>query len=382
MALPGVVAWALCWIAAAAIYLASPRSTTNRLLALALLVEGAHIGAYNALRLLVATQPLNASAARAVEWAFLTPAALLYLAFLSTVQCPLTRPLDRPVFRKVLVVLAGAWILAWPLLSPRLLQAAVLPRDVPGLGDGLWFIGDRPISDGVNGLYMVVLLFGFAVAWSAYRATREGTASRSRARAYLRAFGLRDAVAVSAYVIFSTSHFVDWPFWAGVWASLAPPIVAIVFVLLLGYGILKTQLFDIDLKVKWTLEKGTVAAVFVAVFFVVSEGAQVLFAGFAESEILGVLAAGALVFILSPLQRLAGRLGDVAMPGVEDTEAYRQERKREVYQASVEELLADGKITTKERRMLGRLQDELGLQGGEASRIEADVREAVGGEAA
>lgn len=146
----------------------------------------------------------------------------------------------------------------------------------------------------------------------------------------------------------------------------------------LGYGVLRYQILDLDLKLKKGIKGSTLAGVFIAVFFIVSEGAQVLLAGFAGSELLGVLAAGALVFVLSPLQRLAQRVSDTAMPGVEDTLAHRQERKTEVYRATLEEVLADGQMTAKDRRVLLSLQESLGLDGNDASHLEREVLAEIG----
>lgn len=146
----------------------------------------------------------------------------------------------------------------------------------------------------------------------------------------------------------------------------------------LGYGVLKYRILELDLKVKRGIKGSTLAGVFVAVFFVVSEAAQVAFAGFAGNEIVGVLAAGALVFVLSPLQRLADKVSDTAMPGVEDTQAHREERKTEVYRATLEEVLADGQMSAKDRRVLLSLQESLGLDGNETRRLEQQVLAEIG----
>ena len=64
---------------------------------------------------------------------------------------------------------------------------------------------------------------------------------------------------------------------------------------LIAYGILRTQLFDIDLRIRWTIKQSTVAAVFVTVFYLVSEGADRLL----ESEfgtIAGLFASAVVVF--------------------------------------------------------------------------------------
>lgn len=124
--------------------------------------------------------------------------------------------------------------------------------------------------------------------------------------------------------------FVDRP---GVYAPTYGA-VRLVSILVFAYAILRAQLFDIDLKLKWTLSKGTVAAAFVAVFFMVSEGAERLLSD-RIGPVAGLLAAGALVFALVPLQRAADRMADKAMPHVRDDPQYRLVKKREARAARV-----------------------------------------------
>lgn len=142
--------------------------------------------------------------------------------------------------------------------------------------------------------------------------------------------------------------------------------------ILLAYGILRHQLFDIDLKIKWTIKRSTLVALFVAFFFVVSELAAVFFAD-RIGTVLGILAAGVLLFAIAPLQRLADRVSDAAMPRVKDTQEYRTVRKREVYRAALESAIEDGDITDKERSMLATLADQLQLTSAEALRLERQV---------
>ncbi len=147
-------------------------------------------------------------------------------------------------------------------------------------------------------------------------------------------------------------------------------------VAMLAYAILRHALFDIDLKVKWTVKQSTVAAFFVTVFFFVSEAAETFFSA-AIGPYLGLVAAALLVFALAPLQRVAERVADAAMPHVEDTQAYREGRKEEVYRATLAELVADGRVSTKERRALFRLQESLGLDATVANRLEAEVMDVL-----
>jgi uncharacterized membrane protein YebE (DUF533 family) len=140
---------------------------------------------------------------------------------------------------------------------------------------------------------------------------------------------------------------------------------------LVAYALLKYQLFDIDVKVKWTIKRGTIAAAFLFVFIVVAQLGQ----NFLSTEYgwaAGGLAAGALLFVLAPLQRVAERVADTAMPGVSTSSEYLSYRKLEVYKATIEGAMEDGAITEKERAMLGRLREKLGISTQDAAALEAE----------
>lgn len=144
---------------------------------------------------------------------------------------------------------------------------------------------------------------------------------------------------------------------------------------LIGYAIARHSLFDLDVKLKRGLEQGTVAAAFVTVFFVVSEGAQVLFADVAGNEFLGVLAAGGLVFVLSPVQRLARGVADTAMPGTKDVAEMDAGEREELFREQAELVWMDGQLSEKDRKVLGNLRQRLGLDAERADEIEAEVLE-------
>lgn len=150
-------------------------------------------------------------------------------------------------------------------------------------------------------------------------------------------------------------------------------VVRVLSVAVLAYGILRAQLFDIDLKVKWTIRRGTLAAIFIAAIFIASEVAQEFFGAQTGSAYLGILVAGVLVFAIAPLQRLADRVADAAMPHVQESEDYLVARKQTIYRGAVESALIDGMMSVSERRLLLRLQDDLGLRGDDANLIEEEV---------
>lgn len=138
-----------------------------------------------------------------------------------------------------------------------------------------------------------------------------------------------------------------------------------------GYALLKHRLFDIDLKLKWTIRRGTVAAIFVAVFFAVSQVAQNFLAE-SYGWMAGGLVAGLLLFAITPLQRVADRVAAVAMPGVREGDMG-TERRAIFYRTAVAMALSDSIITREEERHLARLAEQLGLSHTEALRMREEV---------
>ena len=85
---------------------------------------------------------------------------------------------------------------------------------------------------------------------------------------------------------------------------------------------------------------------------------------------MGLLAALAIVAALRPMQRFAKGVADRVMRGVEDTPAYLEVRKLEVYRAALEGAIQDGIITDKERAILARLRDQLAIPPEAADAVE------------
>jgi hypothetical protein len=221
----------------------------------------------------------------------------------------------------------------------------------------------------------LVLLFLFALIASldAWR-TADGTV-RSRAGTFAIAFGVRDVCWSFVY------GWATLILWQGTYAivdpnaSTAPYLVyalgTLLAVPLIAYGILKTQLLDIDLKIQWTIRQSTVAAIFLAVFYLVTEGADRLF----EAEFgswVGLLASALLLFLLAPLQRFAERVAGAVMPNTSDTPEYAAYRKMQVYEAALADALPGG-ISAKERTLLNHLRDSLAIAPADAEALERDL---------
>lgn len=160
------------------------------------------------------------------------------------------------------------------------------------------------------------------------------------------------------------------PTTAGTWSA---GVVRFAAVAIFAYGILEHQLLGLDVKVKWTIRQSTVAAVFIAVFFVFSEGAAALFEAQTGSTVAGILAAGGLVFAIAPLQRLAERVADKAMPGVKAVGEMTADERRRAYEDAASTAWSDGAIDVNERALLDRFRESLGLNEDEAHRIESEA---------
>jgi hypothetical protein len=234
-----------------------------------------------------------------------------------------------------------------------------------------------PIQIGGTLLYLALsLLFGFALVASVQAWRNTAGAARSRAAVFSLAFGFRDICWGFVYGI------AVWELWSGTYTFISDPVPVRYLIYLLGtlfavpmiaYGILRTQLFDIDLKIRWTIKQSTVASIFIAVMFMVSEGAS-QFLSDELGKVTGLLAAGVLMFFLAPLQRFAENVASKAMPKTKNTPEYAAHRKMQVYEAAVAEALPDGNISERERVLLNSLRDSLGILPVDAEALERELQ--------
>lgn len=346
-----VLAWTLAWI----VYAARPHAAANRRLSLVLALEGSLGFTLGGSNLLNEWAGRTTDLPGTQELIYFLILAMLpaYAAFLATLETPVVRPLRGASGAVTLVVLGLAWPAYW-------------------FYAGGWSFGGP--AWGWKGLglgFILSGLYGLLGSLDALARARS-RALRRRAKSYAVAFAVHDVIWIFAGLV-ATSTLKVPPlvntaiFWG------TPQVTTMLVLPLLAYGILTLQLFDIDLKVKFAVSKGTLGAIFVAVFFVVSKLAESL-AGevFGSRWMIGAVAAGLLLFALRPLERAANRLAEKALPGVEDTAAYAQFRKLEVYKAAVEELAVGG-ITAKERRALDALLGKLGIGAGDAAALEQDL---------
>ncbi len=292
----------------------------------------------------------------------------VYLPFLGmTLSSPLVAPLKNPLLSRL--ILAGGLAIAF--------MIPFLPEDVRQGFDVPFYI-----------VICVVLTWGFAAAlhtW--YIASSE--AERERARAFTLAFGARDVLWTITFGYYTLAFYgligpgltelAANSIFYNILLPLFYELAVIIYVPLVAYGVLRVQLFDIDLRIKRTLKRGTIAAAFVATFFVVSE----LAGNYLSSQfgtVLGVLGTGALVFFLDPIQRAAERLSNAAMPNTVDTPEYESFRKLQVYDSAVRAALEDGHISARQRRVLDSMIESMGIDRNVAQRMEDDTLAALSGQ--
>ncbi|MBI4394019.1 MAG: hypothetical protein HY556_09530 [Euryarchaeota archaeon] len=223
---------------------------------------------------------------------------------------------------------------------------------------------------GIAGLVTIVLTAVFlAIAWRNVGSNPEATS-----RAAVSRYGVAMTAALASGIFTSAVlalRFDPAGFWVGgvdAFWTLALPV-------LVGYALLKHQLFDIDVRAKWTIKRGTLAAMFLAVFFVVAQLAQ----NFLSDEyglVVGGVAAGLMLFALSPLQRVAEDVANAAMPGVKSFNEMSHPERLAAYLRSAKIAWADGAIDRSERAMLDGLRETLGLSTDEATRLESEASRA------
>ncbi len=234
-------------------------------------------------------------------------------------------------------------------------------------------------------LYMamaLVFLFALIASLHAWKTSPPG-AVRNRARIFAIAFGIRD---ICWFVVYGVAI---WLTWTGSYTTMTTNLEwsmktlyalgTLLAVPLIAYGILRAKLFDIDLRIRWTIKQSTVAGLALAIIFLVSEGvAEVL--SDEIGTVAGLLAAATIIFFLAPLQQFAERVASRAMPNTENTPQYISFRKLQVYEAALAEALEDGDISKKERTLLQHLATSLDISEADAKAIEADLRSGnVGG---
>lgn len=367
----GLVSIALCWALALVLFRVGPPGSTARKLSILLIVEGFVLAtagfpdfAFGVSPEFYANHPLYDLALFLLHFLGDATMVALYPPFLAAaLATPLTRPFANR--RLKIAIAVGAFAIAIGTVALALNWGLMV---------------------GIPVLYMMVtLLFLFALVASidAWRKAKPGIA-KTRAGLFVVAFGIRDLFWCFTY---------GSSFWMSATDTFSPDnalfwIVKVVYALgtlfavpLIAYGILRAHLFDIDLKVRWTIKQSTMAGLIVAIIFILSEGAST-FLSEELGTIGGLFGAAVVIFFLNPLQRFAERVAASAMPNTENTPEYVAFRKMQVYEAALVDAMAEGGISAKERALLARLQSSLGITDADAAAIEKELMSGNGAQPA
>lgn len=328
-----------------AIYLVGPRRPANRWLALTLGTQ-AFADATFPMTTLFVGDAATANALITLNWVASLLAVFVYLSFLgAALDTPLVRPWTTRRARQITFALA-------------IVLAAILVLwggPLPG-----------PIISLILGGAVLSFLFGLIAAIDAWRRAPRGSLTRRRNGAYARAFGFRDAAFLA---LITPIPFVAFDVQLILTGGLL--VAQLLYVAILSHAILRDHLFDIDLRVKWTVRRGAVVGIFVAAFFVAAAIAEQWLQQY--GIVFGGAAVGLLLFALRPIERAADRLANAAMPGVLPTPAYVAHKKLEVYKAAVESARETGDVDARERAALDRLRQKLGIAEADARAVEAEV---------
>lgn len=359
-----VVAWAMAWF----IFTASPNRGVARRTTLVMLVEGAAVLSSGAGLALLATTPAAYRDAVLLHFAIDWLLIAVYLPFLAHgLDLRLLR-IFRDRRAEIIVALAGVAGAVSVAVFPELYVADVVAAPVGSAFRVLYAPG--PVWPYLGALLGLIFLASFIISVVAgLRA--EAELSRRRARAFSLAFGLRALFWGSIYLLaaFATARMTPGSFFL---LLQLYALTLLVYVVLVSYGVMTAQLFDIDVRIRWTVKQSTVAAAFVAVYFFVSEAVQT-FLSDQLGSFLGVAAAALLVFFIAPLRRVADRIADFAVPGARSASDYEAFRKLQVYHAALESIYSDSRISDKERLILQNLKGAMGIADADARRLEEDV---------
>ena len=256
----GLVAVAMCWSLAIMLFRVGMPGTASRRLAVLLVVEGVTLGTTGFIDLFLTPAarelhfyPVMVHVEEIVHTMGDCAVLALYPVFLATaLQTKLTRPFARKPVR--IGIYAVAVVLFFLVLNTSLFVGATL-------------------------LYLgLALVFWYALIVSIHAWRMATGVARAKARSFAIAFGVRDVCWSIAYggaiimIWFGEYHVVDPDASGPLYVVYA--LGTLLAVPLIAYGILRTQLFDIDLRIRWTIKQSTIAGIFVALMFFISEAAS------------------------------------------------------------------------------------------------------------
>lgn len=360
---PGAAAALVTWTAATLIYRTCPDRGLNRRLAALLVLEGLWLaGSMGVIFFLEAEAA--ARIASLVGTAANAAIPFVYLAFLGiALPTPLVAPFRG---RKALWILAAgaAGTATLVLVAPELF----LDRPYSA-GWASWNFRLVGIGQSLLLLQGGVYLYGFLAAAAVYTRSACCDTMKRQAFWFAIAFGIRDAYLGVTLLLYPILRPI--PFWGEFLYNPMEGLAMLGYVVLLSYAVLQAQLFDIELRVRVAVRRSTLVAMVAAAFFLVTEILETFVP--ADGVLVGILAAGVIVLLMLPLQRLTERVMTRVMPVTEPSDEEVTLRKLDVYRAALEGALQDGIVTEREEEILARLRGELGISEEDEARLRREM---------
>ncbi len=248
------------------------------------------------------------------------------------------------------------WLRTW-----RARTGAVALAVASALAHGLFINTAMVVFNSV--IIIAAATFAFTVAWQQFHRTTG--APKARAREYLIAFAMRDAIYVtlSVTVILSTT----WEF-TRAWFDI-PVLMFLISDAFIVHGLMRGQILALENKVVQAAAGAVAAALLVTAFVVTTESIEEVVAG--QDAVIGIIAAVVLTLAFGPLQRASQRALRSLFPAAKPLGEMSKTERIAEYREFLELALADGVIDSSERTMLDRMADRLGIDAKTARAMEA-----------
>jgi hypothetical protein len=145
----------------------------------------------------------------------------------------------------------------------------------------------------------------------------------------------------------------------------------------IAYGILKHQLFDIHFIVKETFVYLIITIVLVGIFRLIELVLSNLISStfFGGDLIARLIAAAIVAGMFFPLRSQAVKIGDKLFPKLTRSDNSGHKKNLAIYKKQLEFVLADGKITKKEREMLKALRIDLGISNNNHETLKKEIKD-------
>ncbi len=385
MAVISIIAGVLAWILGIGVFAARPGNSQNRRFGALMAIEGVFLLTFFGVTQFV-DDPRWAAPLVSVSMIALLCLPWFYLSFIGTVEAKAAAP-----FRGI----RGFLTLILGIASVGYLHFGVLAkgqRTIQEFDEGLVRWGYEYALDGASIMPFVAViagvlltglvgLYGLIVALQAWSQAPYDSPSRRRNGLLAIAFGIRDTSLLLAFLILPLLNLAFPDLQSlddAAFLFFLPPIADLIFIPLVAYGVIRAEVFGIELTVKRNIPRAVFVGALVAGFVIVNEIVENLLTQQA-GVIAGISTAVVLAFAFRPIERLGFRLANVALPEVEANAVYFDARKREVYRDTFESMLRDGRIDAQEQVILEKLRARLEIPDDVVAQIEGEIMPVMSG---